>query len=226
VVDCFSSSFPPTSAEPLFPVTLQRGASEDHGGPGRGRGLRGLPVRPRPRRAHRLGLRPRRSRLRVQPAHVHVHLQEAVSIIPMKTLKMPNLSTSTRVPDGVPAWSLAGSYSWHGSSRATAAASTLQLDLNVHSCFKCTYRAPVHTRRNFLTGLTLGVHELSCLRPISVHRLGETPMQSCGQSVSAPRGKADARLNAHTESRAVHQRSARRAIYRNRPITLVSRPCA
>ena len=44
------------------------------------------------------------------------------------------------------------------------------------------------------------------------------PIQSCGQSVSAPRGKADARLNAHTELRAKRQRSAREAIYRNRPI--------
>jgi len=56
-------------------------------------------------------------------------------------------------------------------------------------------------------------------RPISVYRLGEMPIQSCGQSVSAPRGKAGARLNAHTELRAKRQRSAREAIYRNRPIT-------
>jgi len=55
-------------------------------------------------------------------------------------------------------------------------------------------------------------------RPISVYRLGEMPIQSCGQSVSAPRGKAGARLNAHTELRAKRQRSARKAIYRNRPI--------
>ena len=38
------------------------------------------------------------------------------------------------------------------------------------------------------------------------------------QSVSAPRGKAGARLNAHTELRTKRQRSAREAIYRNRPI--------
>jgi hypothetical protein len=44
------------------------------------------------------------------------------------------------------------------------------------------------------------------------------PIQSCGQNVSAPRGKAGARLNAHTELRAKRQRSAREAIYRNRPI--------
>ena len=44
------------------------------------------------------------------------------------------------------------------------------------------------------------------------------PIQSCGQSVSAPRGKACARLNAHTELRAKRQRSAREVIYRNRPI--------
>ena len=55
-------------------------------------------------------------------------------------------------------------------------------------------------------------------RLISVHRLGEMPIQSCGQSVSAPRGKAGARLNAHTELRAKRQRSAREAINRNRPI--------
>ncbi len=43
-------------------------------------------------------------------------------------------------------------------------------------------------------------------------------MQSCVQSVSAPRGKAGARLNAHAELRAKRQRSAWEAIYRNRPI--------
>jgi len=57
-------------------------------------------------------------------------------------------------------------------------------------------------------------------RAISVYRLGEMPIQSCGQSVSAPRGKAGARLNAHTELWAKRQRSAREAIYRNRPIPL------
>ena len=56
-------------------------------------------------------------------------------------------------------------------------------------------------------------------RPISVYRLGEMPVQSCGRSVSASRGKAGARLNAHTELRTKRQRSAREAIYRNRPIT-------
>ena len=45
------------------------------------------------------------------------------------------------------------------------------------------------------------------------------PIQSCGQSVSAPRGKVGARLNAHTELRAKRQCSAREAIYQNRPIT-------
>ena len=55
-------------------------------------------------------------------------------------------------------------------------------------------------------------------RPISVYRLGEMPIQSCGQSVSARRGKAGAWLNAHTVLRAKRQRSAREAIYRNRPI--------
>jgi len=44
------------------------------------------------------------------------------------------------------------------------------------------------------------------------------PIQSCGQSVSAPCGKAGATLNAHTGLPAKRQRSAREAIYRNRPI--------
>ena len=55
-------------------------------------------------------------------------------------------------------------------------------------------------------------------RPISVYRLGEMPIHSCGQTVSAPRGKAGDRLNARTELRAKRQRSAREAICRNRPI--------
>jgi hypothetical protein len=55
-------------------------------------------------------------------------------------------------------------------------------------------------------------------RPISVYRLGEMLIQGCGQSVSAPRGKSGARLNAHTELRAKRQRSAREGIYRNRLI--------
>jgi len=55
-------------------------------------------------------------------------------------------------------------------------------------------------------------------RPISVYRLGEMPIQSCGQSVSAPRENAGARLNAHTELRTKRQRSAPEAIYRNQPI--------
>ena len=46
-------------------------------------------------------------------------------------------------------------------------------------------------------------------RPISVYRLGEKPIQSCGQRVSAPRGKAGARLNAQRELRTKRQRSAR-----------------
>jgi hypothetical protein len=56
--------------------------------------------------------------------------------------------------------------------------------------------------------------------PISVYRLGEMPIQSCGQSVSAPRRKAGVRFNAHTELRAKRQRSAREAIYRNRLVRL------
>jgi len=55
-------------------------------------------------------------------------------------------------------------------------------------------------------------------RPMLVYLLGEMPIRSCRQSVSALRGKAGARLNAHTELRAKCQRSAREAIYRNRPI--------
>jgi len=55
-------------------------------------------------------------------------------------------------------------------------------------------------------------------KPISVYRLGEMPIQSCGQSVSAPRGNAGARFNAHTELRTKRRRSAQDAIYRNRLI--------
>ena len=55
-------------------------------------------------------------------------------------------------------------------------------------------------------------------RPISVYRLSEMPIQSCRQSVSAPRGKASSRLIAHTELRTKRQRLTREAIYRNRPL--------
>ena len=55
-------------------------------------------------------------------------------------------------------------------------------------------------------------------RLISVFSLGEMPIQSCGQSVSDPRGKVGVRLRAHTQLRAKRQRSAREAMYRNRPI--------
>jgi hypothetical protein len=41
---------------------------------------------------------------------------------------------------------------------------------------------------------------------MSVYRLGEMPIQSCGQSVSALLGKAGARLNASTELRTKRQR--------------------
>jgi len=58
--------------------------------------------------------------------------------------------------------------------------------------------------------------------PISVYRLCEMPTHSCGQSVSAPRGKACAMLNAHTELQAERQRSAREAIYRKRRIDSLS----
>ena len=54
--------------------------------------------------------------------------------------------------------------------------------------------------------------------PISVYPLSEILIQSCGQSVNAPRGKAGVSLNAHTELGAKRQRSAREAKYRNRPI--------
>jgi len=64
---------------------------------------------------------------------------------------------------------------------------------------------------------TMGAFNAGFNRPISVYRLGEMPIQSCGQSVSARRGKEGARLNAHTKLRAKRQRSAREAIYRNRP---------
>ena len=59
---------------------------------------------------------------------------------------------------------------------------------------------------------------VGCNRPNSVYRLGEMPIQSCGQSASAPRGKAGARMNAHAELRAKRQRSVWEVIYRNRPI--------
>jgi len=55
-------------------------------------------------------------------------------------------------------------------------------------------------------------------RLISVCRLCEMPIQSCGHSVSAPPGKAGVRLNAHTALQAKRQRSAWAAMYRNRPI--------
>jgi hypothetical protein len=64
-----------------------------------------------------------------------------------------------------------------------------------------------------------GTRDVASNRPISVYRLGETPIQRCGQSVSAPRVKAGATLNAHTELWAKRQRLARKAIYRNRPFS-------
>ena len=67
-------------------------------------------------------------------------------------------------------------------------------------------------------------HDVASNRPISVYRLGEMPIQSRGQSVSAPRGNAGARLNAHTELRAKRQRSAREMIYRNLPIIYLPGP--
>jgi len=44
------------------------------------------------------------------------------------------------------------------------------------------------------------------------------PYRDCGQSVSALCGRTGTRLSAHTELRTRRQRSAREAIYRNRPI--------
>jgi hypothetical protein len=55
--------------------------------------------------------------------------------------------------------------------------------------------------------------------PISVYHPCEMPIHSCGQGVSAPREKAGAGLTVHIEVRTERQRSAREAIYRNRPIT-------
>ena len=72
---------------------------------------------------------------------------------------------------------------------------------------------------SYIMGKQSGDH-----KPISVYRLGEMPIQSCGQSVSAPRGKAGVRLNAHTELRAMRQRSAREAIYRSWPIGVCGDP--
>ena len=71
---------------------------------------------------------------------------------------------------------------------------------------------------DFLEAGSIQITKAGGYRPISVCRPGEMPIQSCGQSVSAPRGKAGARLNAHTELRTRRQRSAQEAIYRNRPI--------
>jgi hypothetical protein len=82
-----------------------------------------------------------------------------------------------------------------------------QLEVNFGSGGYCSPHHRVPCNSNDVNG------------PISVYRLGEMPTQSCGQSVSAARVNAGARLNAHTELRAKRQRSAREAIYyRNRPI--------
>ena len=56
-------------------------------------------------------------------------------------------------------------------------------------------------------------HRMPFNNPISVYRLSEMPIQGCGQSV-----KAGPRLDAHEQLRAKRQRSARKAMYRNRPI--------
>ena len=51
---------------------------------------------------------------------------------------------------------------------------------------------------------------VSSNRPISEYRLGEMSILSFGQSVSVPRGKAGARLNAHTQLRSVSARHRKR----------------
>jgi hypothetical protein len=72
---------------------------------------------------------------------------------------------------------------------------------------------------NILVLSQKGLSSFASNRPISVCRLGKMPIQSCGQSVCAPRRKVGARVNALTELRAKRQRSEREAVYRNRPIS-------
>ena len=76
---------------------------------------------------------------------------------------------------------------------------------------------PVRTRGRKRKRYNIG-RVLVLIRPNSVYRLGKMPIQSCGQGVSALRGRAGARLNAHTELRTKRQRLVREAIYRNRLI--------
>jgi hypothetical protein len=59
----------------------------------------------------------------------------------------------------------------------------LMIDLGVSSFTSFSVTA---SRRHLLAGATVG--PLS-IRPVSVYRLGKLPIQSCGQSVSALRGK-------------------------------------
>jgi len=81
------------------------------------------------------------------------------------------------------------------------------------SCFYHSTDSSSHLLDTSHGGTGLTIHGVN--RPISVYRQGEMPIQSCGQSVSAPRGKAGVMLNARTKLRAKRQRSAREAIYRN-----------
>ena len=96
------------------------------------------------------------------------------------------------------------------------AAPRLSRLLSVRSVLACS-SSRVSGRSSISSSLSY--HQGQPNRPILVYRLGEMPIQSCGQSVSAPRGKAGARSNAHTELWAKRQCSAREAVYRNRPIT-------
>ena len=76
-----------------------------------------------------------------------------------------------------------------------------------------------HDARHFILYMS---DPLVLKRPISVYRLGEMPIQSCGQSINAPCGKASGRWNAHTELRAKRLRSAWEAIHGKRPIEVAS----
>jgi len=135
-------------------------------------------------------------------------------------------------PDGKSCVDLGSSAGFICPSDQAAAAACSAADAPPQSCGTLASNIPQRrqpglsgqgraTRPLFRTPCEARVEDAARLRynkPISVHRLGEMPIQSCGQSVSAPRGKAGARLNANTELRAKRVRSAREAIYRIRPI--------
>jgi hypothetical protein len=88
----------------------------------------------------------------------------------------------------------------------------------LHAIAKDTKLVDLPLHKQLMKQFTTKVGPCRFNRPISIYRLGEMPIQSCVQSVSAPRGKAGAGFNAHTELQAKRQRSAREAIYRNRPV--------